>query len=199
MKAQGSASQQCLLFLLLLFLFLLEFDIAVKCTVLLHRITWNLGNLSLPVLLAFEGLPESWSSEALWQGLPIIREHTDMKAQKLSVLCLLYHFRIQVMYLVHDILQFITTLQKLQKAELALCGKVLQLSYSLNIVCTWAKNDKRIFLSGNHSQYRLWHSAEPGLIDPAGYIRTFIYCDMRINGRVSQRQVLKLDKREREK
>lgn len=78
-----------------------------------------------------------------------------MKAQKLSVLCLLYHFRIQVMYLVHDILQFITTLQKLQKAELALCGKVLQLSYSLNILCTWAKNDKRIFLSGNHSQYRL--------------------------------------------
>lgn len=51
-----------------------------------------------------------------------------MKAQKLSVLCLLYHFRLQVMYLVHVILQFIAALQKSQKAELALCGKVLQLS-----------------------------------------------------------------------
>lgn len=64
----------------------------------------------------------------MWWGLPIIREHTDMKAQKLSVLCLLYHFRLQVMYLVHVILQFIAALQKSQKAELALCGKVLQLS-----------------------------------------------------------------------
>lgn len=200
MKAQGSASQQCLLFLFLLFLFLLEFDIAAKCIVLLHRITWNLGNLSLPALLAFEGLPESWSSEALWQDLPIIREHTDMKAQKLSVLCLLHHFRIQVMYLVHVILQFITALQKFtKKAELALCGNMLQLSYSLNMLCTWARNDKRIFPSGNHSPYRLWHSTELGLIDPAGYSRTFIYCDMGINGRVSQRQVLKLDKRERKK
>lgn len=199
MKAQGSARRQCLLFLFLLFLFLLEFDMAVKCIMLLHRITRNLGNLILPVLLAFEELPESWSSETLWLGLPIIREHSDMKAQKLSVLCLLYHFRIQVMYLVHVILQFITALQKLQQAELCLCGKMLQLSYGLNMLCTWAKNDKRIFLSGNHSQYRLWHSAELGLIDPAGYIRTFIYCDMGINGRVSQRQVLKLDKREREK
>lgn len=140
MKAQGSASQQCLLFLFLLFLFLLE--VAVECIILLHRITWNLGNLGLPVLLVFEGLTESWSSEALWLGLPIIREHTDMKAQKLPVLCLLYHFRIQVMYLVHVILQFITALQKLQKAELALCGKVLQLSYGLNILCTWQRMTK---------------------------------------------------------
>lgn len=65
-------------------------------------------------------------------GLPIIREHTDMKVQKLPVLCLLYHLRIHV-HVVHVILQFITALQKLQKAELALCGKVLQLSYGLNI------------------------------------------------------------------
>ena len=86
MKAQGSASQQCLLFLFLLFLFILEFDIAVKCIIVLHRITWNLGNRSPPVLLAFEGLPESWSSEALRRGLPIIREHADGKAQKLSAL-----------------------------------------------------------------------------------------------------------------
>lgn len=199
MKAQGSASQQCPLFLFLLFLLILELDIAVKCIILLHRITWNPGSLSLPVLLAFEGLPESWSSEALWWGSPIVRERAGMKAQKLSVLCLLCHFRIPVMYLVRAILQFITALQKLQKAELALCGKVLQLPYGLNTLRTWAKNDKRIFLSGNHSRHRLWHSAEPGLIDPAGYICTFIYCDMGINGRVSQRQVLKLDEREREK
>lgn len=65
-----------------------------------------------------------------------------MKAQKLPVLCLLYHFRTQVMCLVHVILQFITALQKLQKAELALCGKVLQLSYGLNILCTWQRMTK---------------------------------------------------------
>lgn len=69
----------------------------------------------------------------MWQSLPIIREHTDMKVQKLSVLCLLYHLRIHVVHVVHVILQFITALQKLQKAELALCGKVLQLSHGLNI------------------------------------------------------------------
>lgn len=143
MKARGSASQQCLLILLLLFLLLLESDIAVKYILFLHRIRWNLGNLGNP-LLAFEGLPERWGSEASWQGLPIIREHTDMKAQNLPVLCLPYHFRIQVMYLVHVILQFITVLQQLQKAELALCGRVLQLSYSLNVRShmgkEWQKN-----------------------------------------------------------
>lgn len=143
MKAQGSASQQCLLVLFLLFLLLLEFDIAVKSIIFLHR-TWNLGNLSFPLLVAFEGLPENWGSEALWQSLPIIREHTDMKVQKLSVLCLLYHLRIHVVHVVHVILQFITALQKLQKAELALCGKVLQLSHGLNIRLhtgkEWQKN-----------------------------------------------------------
>lgn len=102
-----------------------------------------MGNLGNP-LLAFEGLPESWGSEASWQGLPIVREHTDMKAQNLPVLCLPYHFRMQVMYSVHVILQFITVLQQLQKAELALCGRVLQLSYSLNMCLhigkEWQKN-----------------------------------------------------------
>lgn len=78
-----------------------------------------------------------------------------MKAQELSVLFLLYRFRIQVVCLAPVILQFITALQKLQKVELALCGEVLQLSCGFNILCTWAKNDKRIFLSGSHSQYRV--------------------------------------------